>query len=136
MIKKNEFLIINNKLNYSNMQQYKGFKCDFCTKILKNKKAMERHELYCRNNPTNFIRCLNCENMVKSVIINDVKTIFCNLHSKYFFTKKAVFSNKLANVKLEYAPSTCEDYIPKLEYFDLEKWNVLHKKEGIEKIFN
>jgi len=121
------------------MKIYNGFKCEFCNKILKQEKSMERHEIYCRSNPTNFVRCLNCENMVKSVIINEYKTIFCNLHKKYLFEKKAANNVKLANIVLEFAPATCEYFIEKLQewepLFDDEKWNESHKKDGIEKIF-
>jgi len=113
-------------------------KCDFCKKMLKQKKAMELHELYCRYNPANFVKCFGCKNKINSEI-NGFETIFCNIDKKYLFLKKAANNVKLANIVLEFAPAKCEDFIEKMQewepLFDDEKWSELHKKDGIEKIF-
>lgn len=44
------------------------YKCDFCSKELKRKHAMEKHEDLCNNNPKNFKACSGCKHLEKILI--------------------------------------------------------------------
>lgn len=49
------------------------YRCDFCAKVLRRHKSMEKHEQRCSKNPGNNIACIGCVYLrtVKNPVIND-----------------------------------------------------------------
>jgi len=85
------------------------YKCDFCSKELKRKHAMEKHEQQCNCNPINLRPCLNnCQylerkpvvlgigredHITREEITKEYNGFFCSLKNQYLVHPKAEHKN-------------------------------------------
>lgn len=110
------------------------FKCDFCSKELKRKNAMQKHEKQCYNNPDNFRACFNCCIHLESkndgdneihYIAGGEYNIRLERTPNYFFCNKKQIKIYTPNAEFKglpkLYPDTFEDQEPmpkECEYFD------------------
>lgn len=96
------------------------YQCDFCSKKLFRKQAMEKHEIKCSSNPANIRACFDCEFCEKVSIMYEPESYSMNSESIF----KASFSFK-CNKKEVFM------YPPKVEHGSGIPSYVLHKGEEI-----
>ena len=114
------------------MKTITAYKCEYCSKKLEVKHAMEHHENWCKNNPKNDTLCLDCINLKKELIYESYNDDYENTVNIYGYkcikTEKLLFPAKVKRLKLdkrhpdtfknqEQMPHDCNKFIAKpIEY--------------------
>lgn len=119
------------------------YKCDFCSKELKRKYAMEKHEKQCNCNPVNLRPCLNnCHHLERKPVVlgigredyfsgeeitKEYNGFFCSLKNEYLVHPKAEHKNEFIKSEPTYdindfeifqksMPKNCSEYENKFNF--------------------
>lgn len=71
------------------MIEVKLYKCAYCTKLLKTRTGMEKHEHECRHNPESQ-SCFTCERFVKKAGVDDEPHCLDD-YDMYYIVRDAVY---------------------------------------------
>jgi hypothetical protein len=104
------------------------YRCEYCTKHRLTRAAAQRHELFCRHNPSNKHKCFGCEHLVVSQQAAAVgaegqlqhagrQSFTCAKFGKDMYTYVAERRNIVEKLgEVERMPLTCKGYEPE-EYY-------------------
>lgn len=80
------------------MKEFKGYKCEFCSKLYQSKYHCEKHEILCYHNPRNNHQCFYCYYCTKETInvknnneyyqVDEFGTIAETINVKIYHCKK------------------------------------------------